>query len=557
MKMQTPGYSRIIIVLSIVLLSACNSMPDHARYIPKDAVVVAGINLKSLSKKIAWNVITGSKLFKEMQARIPEKNAKDAVSGIEKAGFDFANTFYVYVKSDNRFKGGNRITGLAPLADAAEWETYLKTVFPKVTVQQHGDIKEASLGKDMYVGWNKNLLIIINVLPAAPDYNSLTGGDNKAQEQPSLDMTTISAEMENAFKVTKENSIIGNKRFVSLEKEGHDLTFWLNYEQLVGQMSGSLAEKMSLSVTGEIWKDAAFATGVDFVKGKITGDMHYYVSDAMKEIGVEMGSTNADKDMIERMPGDNLDMMFAIHLSPKAIKLLLEKMNMLGLANLGLSTQGSNVDGVLDAFTGDMTFAMNDFSLKSEKVVDSFMGMAVVHNNQKPSMTMSYVVKINKKDNFQKLVKMVKDMGLQSMGSGFVIPLSASDSIYILMNDQYAIASNKYAYATGFLDGKYKSQKKSDAISSVVMGHPIAFFTDIQQFCKNIDGSITNSSQDSLMINESKKLLNNISLTGGSFSNNTFDYHMDINFLNTEENSIIALMDYGMKMSDANKAGSN
>ncbi len=557
MKMQTPGYSRIIIVLSIVLLSACNSMPDHARYIPKDAVVVAGINLKSLSKKIAWNVITGSKLFKEMQARIPEKNAKDAVSGIEKAGFDFSNTFYVYVKSDNRFKGGNRITGLAPLSDAAEWETYLKTVFPKVAVQQHGDIKEASLGKDMYVGWNKNLLIVINVLPAAPDYNSLTGGDNKAQEQPSLDMTTISAEMENAFKVTKENSIIGNSRFVTLEKEGHDITFWLNYEQLVGQMSGSLAEKMSLSVTGEIWKDAAFATGVDFVKGKITGDMHYYVSDAMKEIGVEMGAANADKDMIERMPADNMDMMFAIHLSPKAIKLLLEKMNMLGLANLGLSTQGSSVDGVLDAFTGDMTFAMNDFSLKSEKVVDSFMGMAVVHNNQKPSMTMSYVIKINKKENFQKLVKMVKDMGLQTMGSGFVIPISASDSVYILMNDQYAIASNKYAYATGFLEGKYKSQKKSDAVTSVVMGHPIAFFTDIQQFCKNIDGSITNSSQDSLMINESKKLLNNISLTGGSFSNNTFDYHMDINFLNKEENSIIALMDYGMKMSDANKARSN
>ena len=71
--------STTIILLAVVFFSACNHIPDHARYIPKDAVAVAGINLKSLSKKIAWNMITGSKLFKEMQSRIPQKNAKDAM----------------------------------------------------------------------------------------------------------------------------------------------------------------------------------------------------------------------------------------------------------------------------------------------------------------------------------------------------------------------------------------------------------------------------------------------------------------------------------------------
>src|ERR1017187_996193 len=121
--------STILIFMAVVLFTACNRMPDHARYIPKDAVAVAGINLKSLGKKIAWNVITGSKLFKEMQKRIPEKNAKDAVSGIEKAGIDAMNTFYVYVKTDTRFKGGNRITGLVPLSDASLWEAYVKQTF--------------------------------------------------------------------------------------------------------------------------------------------------------------------------------------------------------------------------------------------------------------------------------------------------------------------------------------------------------------------------------------------------------------------------------------------
>src|ERR1043165_1793139 len=104
----------IFILIAVALLAACRKVPDNARYIPSDAVAVVGINLKSLSKKIAWNLITGSKLFKEIQKRVPDKKAGDAVGGIENAGFDVANTFYVYTRADNRFAGGNLLAGLVP-----------------------------------------------------------------------------------------------------------------------------------------------------------------------------------------------------------------------------------------------------------------------------------------------------------------------------------------------------------------------------------------------------------------------------------------------------------
>jgi hypothetical protein len=549
-----------LLLVTAILFSACkHGIPEHAKYIPKDAVAVAGVNLRSLSKKIAWNVITGSKLFKEMQARIPEKNAKDAIGGIEKSGIDFANTYYLYVKTDNRFKGGNRVTALIPLSDAGQWESFIKMVVPKVEIKQVGDRKEASLSDDMYVGWTKNLLIIINVMPATPDYTELAMGTSgpgpKAPDEKSApDKASISAEMDIAFKVKSENSIIGNAHFSTLELAGHDVTFWLNYEQLMNQMSSSIAEKMSMSLNNALWKDAAFASGFNFEKGKITGDMHYYISPEMKDLGTEFGSTNADKDMTDRLPSQNLDMIAAMHISPKGLKIMLEKLNLLGLANVGLASQDMDVNYILDAFTGDMAFEINDFSLHSETVKDSFMGQVVTHQNQKPSLSISYVLKINKKDNFQKMVKMAKDLGLQPDGSGFTIPITDKDSVYIMISDQYAIASNKRAYASGFLAGDFKSQKMSEPAASLVTGHPWAFYLDVQQFCKNIDPGVSHSPGDSLMISESKKLLNNISVTGGSFKNNAFEYHLDINFMNTEENSIIELMDYGMKMSDAGKA---
>ncbi len=553
--------SRIFIFICLVssLFLACNKIPDHARYIPKDAVAVAGINLKGLSTKIAWNMITGSKLFKEMQKRIPEKNGQDAMSDIEKAGIDYRNTIYVYVKTDKRFNGGNRITGLVPLSDAAEWEAYIKQLFPNVEIKQHGERKEANLGNNMYVGWDKKLMVVINVMPATPDNADMN--DEGGMQHPEVNsgvQPDLSAEMDKAFSVTADNSIIGNKHFTELQEAGHDILFWLNYDQLMTQMSGDMADKMGgVSLSNSLWKDAAFTAGFDFKQGKITGDMYYYVPDSLKEIGSEFAAANADKDMLDRLPGDKMDMLLAMHISPKAIKKLLVKTELLGIANIGLAQQGLNIDSVLDALTGDMSVSMNDFSLQNQSVTDSFMGQAVVHQVQKPSLNVSYVIKINKKENFQKLLDLAKSSGLMQMNNGFVIPIDEKDSIYIMTNDQYAVASNKLATANGILQGAFKSQKMPADIASQVMTIPGSLYFDIAQLVKNIDPGISNSAHDSAMLAESKKLLKSVSLNGGSFNNNAFEYHLDINFMNTDENSIIELMDYGMKMSDADKIKNN
>lgn len=544
----------LVICFSLSFFCACNKIPDHARYIPKDAVAVAGVNLKGLSKKIAWNMITGSKLFKEMQKRIPEKNAQNAMGDIEKAGIDYLNTIYVYVKTDNRYVGGNRITGLVPLSDAAQWDAYVKQVFPNVTVKEHGDRKEASLGRDMYVGWNKNLLVVMNTMSSP---SAMSNDEDQPVQQPVNTVPPdMSAEMDKAFGVTKDNSIVGNKYFQGLQDEGHDVLFWLNYDQLMTQMNGSMADKMGgVSISNSLWKDAAFTAGFDFKQGKITGDMFYYVPDSLKQIGSDFAANNADKDMLNRLPNQNLDMLMAMHISPKAIKELLIKTELLGIANLGISQSGTNMtlDNILDAFTGDMAVVMNDFSLRNEPVTDSFMGQAVTHQEQKPNLNVGFVIKINNKENFQKLMNIAKQNGMQPISNGYVLPIDEKDSVYIMTNDQYMVAANKYATANGFLQGSFKNQPMPAEVSSKVYDHPWALYFDLNQLFKNIDPGISNSPRDSALLTESKKLLKNISVSGGSFKNNAFEYHLDISFNNTEENSIIELMDYGMKMSDADK----
>jgi len=534
-----PHYLRnaILIILPAVIFSACSRIPDHARYIPKDAVAVAGVNLKSLGKKIAWNMITGSKLFKEIQQRIPEKNAKDAMLGIEKAGIDALNTFYVYVKPDTRFVGGNRITGLVPLSDAAQWEAYVKQVFPKAIIKESDGIKTAMLGKEMLVGWNHSLLIIMNALEDE-------AGNNSAGI----------AEIENAFRMTKENAITSDKHFSMLETKGHDVTFLLNYGLLLNQYSGEMAGKMGgMSLSAALWKDAVFTAGFDFRKGQISGDMKYFMPEDLKEIGTEFSAANANKDMIDRLPDEKLDMLLALHISPKGVKMALEKSGLLGLANVGLSSQGLNADYILEAFTGDMAIGMNNFSLATVDVTDTFMGQAILRQDQKPSLDVAYIIKINNKEHFNKLMDFARLVKTMEIENGFVAPLNAKDSIYVLMNDQYAVASNKHEISAGYLSGKYKA-KGLTGTAQQAYGHPWALYFDIQQLFSNVNLGIS-SPHDSAMVAESRKLLNSIVFVGGEFRNSAFEYHLDINFTNTEENTIIELIDYGMKMSNADKIG--
>ena len=546
--------------LLMVGFFSCNRLPDHARYIPKDAIVVAGINLESLSKKIAWNVITGSKLFKEMQQRLPQKNANDAVNNIEKSGIDFINTIYFYVKTDKRLDNGNRLYALVPIADAAAFETYIRNIIPGVDIKTHGDRKEALIGGSMFLSWNQKLLIVTNAL-GGNNYMDMLSGEAHSGKKPAATDVENSAEMDLAFNTSGENSIVGNKHFKKLATDGNDLMLWVNYDLLFSQyMAEQVNDKMGgLGINNTLWKDAAVAAGFNFKSGKISGDILYYVSDDLQDIGKDLGSVNADEDMTRRLPLQNMNLVMAWHLSPSGIRKSVEKTGLLGLVNLGLGTQGLSFDQVLSSFSGDMAVAVNNLSLKTVIAEDDLMGQTVKHATQKPNLDLTFVIKINDKVNFKKIFGLYAETaGLNQGNNGcYSFPIDRKDSVYIMLDDKFMVASNKKENTENYLSGKYKNQAAPKLVDKYVIGYPLGIAIDIHEIVKNIDPGVVGSAHDSLVFAESKILLSNVVVNGGTFKNSAFSSHIDINFTNSDENSIIALMDYGMKITDVEKITEN
>ncbi len=539
-------------VFAILLgMGACTTTPDHARYIPKDALMVTGLNTKALTKKVAWNVITGSKLFKQMQDQMPDKNSFD----LDKSGIDVINTFYVYIRGNGSLNG-NMVTALVPLSDAGKWELYVKKVFPAAVVKPQGARKLAKLSASIYAGWNDNLLIVMNVLPGQQDLQSggYIGYADSTNVYPvasinSVSDSVVAIEMENAFSVTKENALTGNPRFAKLLHDDHDMSFWMNYDQLMTQyMSQGMAKMMGgITLSNVLWKDAAFAGGLDFEKGKITGDMRYYVSDDMKEAAKELGGTDADKDMLDKLPKQDLDMAMCLHLSPKGLKAILDKTGLLGLANLALSTQGMNADYIMDAFTGDMAITLSGLDMKKGMHEEGDAPGMNSFNSYVPAFNSIYVLKINKKENFDKLLLLGVNSNMLRLNSNtYAIPISATDSVIIMTSDKYAVVTNKSINGVRYIQGNNKDQKNG-AVTKVY-GHPFGMYMDIQQMLKWLNPDMAGDAADNKKIAAAKNLLDNMLVTGGAFSNDAFDYHMDLNFMNKDENSLLTLLDFGMKM---------
>ncbi len=525
----------IIVVGLVLLLGACKSVPENAQYIPADAVTVTSVNLSSLSKKIAWELLTGSRFFKKMKERMPEGDSSaNVLKGIENAGIDVVNTFYVYSRADVRFEGGSIFVGLVPLSDKAAFERYLKSTFDGITiVTDEKGRSTAALGHGLYAGWKTDLLVVLRA--AATD-----GTDDDA---------VLKAELDKAFEVPGNKPITKDKRYQTFAREGYDFSFWLNYGQLASDINDNTSMGMNgLSLSPDLAKGGVLVSGINFERGKVTGDLNYYLPTKLRGAGSSV--ENLDKVMLDRMPKENVDLVHASHIPPATVQAILEKAGLYGLSNLALSSMSLDVDYVLDAFSGDIVMSMNDFSLQTELREDEFMGEVVQHKKQKANMKMTYAIKLNKKENFMKLVGLAMNTGLQKANYGYVFPLTTKDSVFLMFVDAYAVISNSRKHAAGFVSGENTKSEFPDGMREAIYGHPYACYIDVRRLMKNVDPTITGSATDSAMIQECKNLIDNVTINGGDYSEDAYRFSLEVNFMNKDESSLLELVDFGARLKE-------
>lgn len=540
------------LLLVAVLLSGCHSTPDHARHIPKNALMVAEINTKELSKKIAWSMITNNSLWEKLRGK---KNKADSIrqsefiKNMQEAGVDELNTFYAYLNDNGGSTEEACFIALVPLKDAMKWESFVKKSFPTAVIKDNDKRKEARLDESIYVGWTNNLMILVSLqstrefLPA--EEGTTEPVDNEAK---------MAAYLESAFTVSHDNSLLSDKRFAAFEKHKHDLGFWVNIDKVMSSYAAKNLGAMTggISLSNNTWRNSAFSAATNFEKGRVITDIMMYSADDFKEINKAYSNKNVDDELVKRVPKDSLDYLFGYHMSPEGTLKTIEKMGMLGVANGFLKEQNLSVEEILSALTGDMVFAMNNYHQTKETLLFDSSDASSAFNSYKTDMDFLFALKVNKQSSFDKLLQLAVGMQLiQPAGPGrYHLSGSGNENSAIVVGNGYAAFSNKATVAQGFTDGKYSGQS-SIKVKEYVMKHPFGMFFDYSSWARRSAGMLSATKADSLVYAASLQTFDNIVFNGGKMEGEGVKYQMSINLKSKDESSILQLLNFGKTLQEA------
>lgn len=536
-----------VLILSSLLFSACNRLPRQVRYIPKDALTVVGVHTGKMSKTLAWSAITGSGLLEELRKYATDKKLPEAVQDLANSGIDFSGTLYGFTRLDTRFPNKIKQAAVLPLSDNSAFESYLQKNFPGVVIHKEASLNMALFPNGFCVGWNDEVVIVMNEMvrrvkrteAARPD---TIGG--MAIPMPPIswedeipDSAGSLAELAHTLQPATATSI--DKRFVALEKSGHDISIWLSYDPLVDWYYSENEpgqSMLSASVAEMLMKGSAMTIGVDFRKGRIEGLMRYYPSDSLKDVAKEFGKENIDADMLRRLPSSDLNMAGGLHLSPALIKLLLQRLNLSGVANLALMSQGLSLDDVLGGFSGDMVFALNNFRLDAHaESTDANVPQA--NSVSSPKMDFVYALKLGDKARLEKLLGYAEKTGVIQVLSPGVYSIRDASGVRIVVGEKYLAISSNESTAQAFL--REHAGAMPDAVHQEISGHPAGLWLDIKAILQPNEAALRASG---LQVSALQKGIQSFAIQGGEMKDAANEFHFNIQMVNKRENSLLQLL---------------
>jgi hypothetical protein len=424
----------------------------------------------------------------------------------------------------------------------------LKKAFPQMQPMQATAAKAAQLDSTMIALWTDDVVFIRNIIRTPGQYVTLPDSTEEWQDGRIDGPASLTA-LEALPKLAKEESLLTDSRFTKLAKSGHDVTTWVNYEQMMGAFSG-LAGGMGSMFGSKLYKNTAFALGTDFKDGKAEMEGWYYTSDELKEASVKMGSGRVSKEMVERLPKTNLAGFAAMGIPTESYQMLLDKMGLAGVANLALAAQGLSMEDLLGAFTGDVVASVNNLRVEAAPV-DTMYGMTA-----RPGPAMDFVValKLGKADKVAKLLKFLVDRKLMEQRSPnvYVATGTTGDDGVLMLDAAYAVMARNPASAQAFLSGTDK-KGLPEAAQEALTSSPTAFFVDLQQILTNLQPALASRDRDRQQMEAVRNTFANLSMSGGTFSADHFTYQARLNLVNPKDNALVQLMRFANRMAQIDR----
>jgi hypothetical protein len=536
-------------VTAALLLSACSRIPDESKHIPRNAGIVLGINSKQVSQKLITNGVTMDKLFSALQQRDTANEAIKAWKDAENSGIDLTSNFFAAVV----FNGPRSyVTVTGGLKDAAKFEAYLKQNAAKQ--ETRNDFSYAWLQKDSaVVGWSGSTVIYLlpfdpetvkkrrMSMPGMPAPVSDSAGDNGADalvRPASLNVAIAddagawAGELDRLFHLKQDESAGSIDAFKDMLKQNGDMTFFVHPEEIYNNQPSMLPANFKKLMAG------TYLTGnVNFEQGKVLVDSRSYAGDELAGIHKKYGSSEADLSMLEKYPSNDIVSFVAFGFDFRMLGDVIKSTGADGFINLMMGSSGLTMDDVLSAFRGQMVFVSSDFSVNRVPKDDAEDSSSVPHAKW------LFSLKVGDKAAFEKVMTspFVKNMFRQE-GDKYVLKQSLN-GISAQVTKDYVTAASDSDLLQQYLAGSGKATLDKGLLGKI-KGNPLGVYVNFEKIASKIpDDEVP--PQGKPLAAQARNLLKDLRVISHPFKDKQQDSEIELNFKNTQENSLAQLLNLG------------
>lgn len=461
---KTARFIAILFTVAVAITSCNSNKPTLAKYIPKDAVAVIGLDAKSITEKLA----TGN-LSLDTLAAILTSNEGDSSSDRNKwnelktSGIDLAAPFYVFFKTTSSIMDGSTSTVgvVANIKDAAAFEQYLKKKRPGGDIKTDGDYSYLALGEDFVVGWKENVAIVSQVHGGRTAPGVYATGEGTLSQQL----------LKKLFAQATSESVLSLDAYKNVEKAGGDMTFFFNASAGQGALSA-----LSLTKASDLIADSYTTGSVNFDNGKVTATLTGYTGKALGDILEKHPGHAIDVDALSKYPLP-ADGFVSLSFDPQVLVDILKFAGADGMVNQTL-TQNFNLtlEDVAKAFKGDvgMAFSITDGGGKS--VTD-------LGTPSKPPFVFVFNSAIGDKAAYDKVIAALAVKGVQLPKEGTVkIPLMGD--ITLSVTDKNLIIASDATVLQQYLAGSPAKSAIPADVKEKIKGKSFAMYMDVEKLEK-------------------------------------------------------------------------
>ena len=513
----------IAFCLVVFAVSCSKSASDLSVFISKDANAVFEVDPKTISDKIASSGITLDSLANLFSKQDDEAGLK--WNDIENSGVDLSKPMFLFSKTTNSVQFGNTNSGglIANITDAAKLEAFLKKEKADKEILKGEGYSYITLGNDLVAGWTDKVLIISVVSGGNASPGSYNTGQGTLSQ---LQLTTL-------FGQKASESIASVDGFKDAISKQGDMHFYINASSALNGKPMPGADKINALI------ENSYTEGIiNFEKGKAVASSEFHANKTLSDILSKYPSKEINTGIIKNYP-DTLSGFGIVSFNPKVLTDILHYMGFDMMADGFISNLGFTSNDVVNAFSGDIAFMASPSINDAAPVMPGQQSLH--HNNYLASL------QIGDKAAFNKVLAgllskniITKNGNYYQLGSegghGFIIEVT---------NDNLLIASGS-DMAEAYTASGNKSFLPAD-IEKEINNKTMAVYVDINTLLKDNNSNAANIHLHDTYyafansVQAAKATFKNFITTSDKSDGKTIKGSFELNFINTNENSLASL----------------